>query len=94
MVLTTADVDVSDPNGVAYVRYFDTSFYVKGGKLNHYCRVADGSIAAGSSIYFWNHVQRAQVTHTAPPAWTTRRGTSRAQTRARVSIACPGTWNV
>ncbi|KIY53923.1 feruloyl esterase B precursor [Fistulina hepatica ATCC 64428] len=39
---------------------FDISpFYEKGGKLIHYHGLSDGSIATGSSIYFYDHVLRA-----------------------------------
>jgi feruloyl esterase len=45
--------------GNATADNFDLSpFYIKGGKLLHYHGYADGSIATGSSIYFYNHVLR------------------------------------
>ncbi len=45
--------------GNATANNFDLSpYYKKGGKLLHYHGYADGSIATGSSIYFYNHVLR------------------------------------
>jgi len=45
--------------GNATANDFDLSpFYKKGGKLLHYHGFSDGSIATGSSVYFYNHVLR------------------------------------
>jgi feruloyl esterase len=45
--------------GNATANNFDLSpFYQKGGRLLHYHGYADGSVATGSSVYFYNYVLR------------------------------------
>ncbi|KZT65310.1 tannase and feruloyl esterase [Daedalea quercina L-15889] len=58
--------DELNPGNATAWDYDMSPFYEKGGKLIHYHGLADGSIATGSSIYFWNHVQRALVPQGVP----------------------------
>lgn len=91
---TTQPADKLDPDNATANNFDLTPFHARGGKLIHHHGLADGSIATGSGIHFYNQVPRllkpkgvdlapsttssSSLACSTAAACTTRRGSSRA----------------